>query len=91
VRRAPPRRYCYAIQQRVYLDKGEPRYTSGMLHEFTRAEWAEIQARQGPMLDHYDRVGGQEAHDWVRRDRPHSTGLYIDDGRIRYAASDPDC
>ena len=30
-------------------------------------------------------VTREYAHKWVKADNPHETGLYLDDGRIKYA------
>jgi hypothetical protein len=35
------------------------------------------------------RVTKQEAHRYVRNDGHHETGLYVDDGKVRYAKADP--
>ncbi len=89
--RKPSDRHCYAVQTRRYVARGEVQHSSSVLHEFTRREWRDIQAMQGPVLDRYDRVWGQEAHRWVKSGAQHSTGLWTDcDGRIRYAESDPE-
>lgn len=87
--RKPSDRHCYAIQTRRYVHKGEVVYSSQTLHEFTRREWRDIEALQGPVLDRYRQVWASEAHKWVKTGGHHSTGLWTDDGRIRYAESDP--
>lgn len=38
----------------------------------------------------FRRVPAATAHDWVRKGRTHMTGLWLDDGRIRYAPADPE-
>jgi hypothetical protein len=78
--RKPSDRYCYAIQQRRYVWNNEVGYGSRVLWEFTRAEWRDIEALQGPVLDDYRRISGQEAHDFVRRGGIHNTGLWTDNG-----------
>lgn len=37
----------------------------------------------------YRETDRHTAHAWVRNDRVHETGLYLDSGRIRYARSEP--
>lgn len=86
--RKPADRHCYAVQTRRYVYKEEVVYSSQTLHEFTRREWRDIEALQGPVLDRYRQVGGHEAHRWVKSGAQHSTGLWTDDGRIRYAESE---
>lgn len=35
------------------------------------------------------RVTKEYAHKWVREDGHHETGLYVDDGKVKYARADP--
>lgn len=35
------------------------------------------------------RVPASEAHAWVRSGKTHMTGLWIDNGKVRYAKPDP--
>jgi hypothetical protein len=69
------------------------KYVSGLgrmsLHQMSAAEAKYETAREcdaGTGV-YYKRVSGAEAHAWVRRGEVHSTPLYLDEGRIRYARS----
>lgn len=82
-----PRRFGYFVRTRLFWNKGEERFESdgGYLVELTAKDWREVQALQGPRLPRYRRVDATYAHDWVKRGYIHETGLYTEDGRIRYA------
>lgn len=66
----------YAL--RVHLSRGD------MLVEF--ASEAEMKKQNGGQ---YRRVTADYAHRWVKAGHIHETALYIEDGRIRRAPSDP--
>jgi len=75
-----------------YLKVGA--HTSQTLWEMTAKELREAKAKElrenagieGGATRSYERVSGKEAHDYVRRDGVHNTGLWINsEGRIRYA------
>lgn len=51
-----------------------------MLWEMTKAEFKTEMLKRDVR-----RVSGQFAHDWVKRDRIHSTSLWVEDGKIRRA------
>lgn len=92
----PSQRYCYAYRQRPYWSTAENRltHTWPVLVELSRADWREIEAMQGPLLDRYDRTDARDAHEWVKAGRQHETGLWTDrDDRgrqvIRYAEGEP--
>lgn len=53
------------------------------LVEMTSTEWTKA-ARANPDLK-YSRVNRATAEAWVRDGKEHETGLYIEDGRVRYA------
>lgn len=38
---------------------------------------------------HVRRVTKEYAHKWVRQDGHHETGLYVDEGKVKYAKADP--
>lgn len=66
----------YAIRQRG------PRQT---LVEMTSQGWADV-----PRVNHdfyylYRRVDARTARQWVRDGKEHETGLFIEDGKVRYA------
>ncbi len=87
--RRPPRRAGYFIRQTLHTgDKeffGGGYYRDHMLVELTHTELREINAAYGPPTVRYKPVHWTNAHDWVRRGRIHGTGLWTDNGRIRYA------
>lgn len=56
------------------------------LVEMTSTEWTKA-ARANPDLK-YSRVNTDTAHRWVKDGKEHETGLYVEDGRIRYAMED---
>lgn len=71
---------AYVIEFKRY---GDGFNLSSMLHDWSVAEieWATAKSTD----DHwFTRIGAKDAYAWVRRDRPHSTTLYVDlDGRVR--------
>lgn len=67
----------YAL--RVHASRGD------CLVEF--ASTKELDKAQGGQ---YRRVPASYAHQWVKQGGHHETGLWTDNGRIRYAAADPD-
>lgn len=56
------------------------------LVEMTSTEWTKA-ARREPDLK-FSRVNRATAEQWVRDGKEHETGLYIDDGKVRYAFPD---
>lgn len=55
------------------------------LYSMTAAEFRQTKTQNEHADTDYHRIDGTEAYRWVRADRIHSTPLYIDDGRIRFA------
>lgn len=53
------------------------------LVEMTSPEWTKA-ARANPDLKHA-RINRAAAERWVREGKEHETGLYIEDGKVRYA------
>ena len=66
----------------MYVIQHHPCGTA-MLHELDR-KGLKLAKRAYPHCD-FEVVSGLRAHRWVREDFPHSTPLWIDRGRIRYA------
>jgi hypothetical protein len=56
---------------------------STMLHELDKKGL--VLAKRAYPNHTFTVVSGTQAHRWVRNGHPHSTPLYIDQGRIRYA------
>lgn len=57
--------------------------TTRTLLECSESEWSEYFANNPQS---YRKVSEDEAHDWVRSQKIHETGLWIDDdGEVRYA------
>lgn len=70
-------RMFYALRRRA----GSDRQT---LVEFARKADMEMAGASGHV---FSIVRADAARDWVRRGRDHETGLFIEDGRLRYAPS----
>lgn len=66
----------------VLMYHPEQQFTS-MLHELDKKGLA--LAKKAYPNHKFEVIGGQRAHHWVRKGWPHSTPLYIENGRIRYA------
>jgi hypothetical protein len=63
-------------------EHGYYRYSSSHLYDVaTKAELIELAGRH----DRVSRVTAATAHRWVKDGNIHSTGLYVDQGRIRKA------
>jgi hypothetical protein len=68
----------------VYVIKTHPQqYLTAMLHELDK-EGLKLAKLAYPQ-HHFEVVSGATAHRWVRDGLPHSTPLYVENGRIRYA------
>lgn len=68
----------------MYVIKTHPEhYLTAMLHELDRKGL--MLAKRAYPNHHFEVVSGLAAHRWVRDGLPHSTPLYVDNGRIRYA------
>jgi hypothetical protein len=67
----------YAV--RVHLSRGDT------LVEFKSRK--EMDSQNGGQ---YRAVTADYAHTWVKRGGHHETGLYVDEGRVRYAPADPE-
>jgi hypothetical protein len=61
---------------------------SYMLHEMSPAEFKQAEAEAAPHV-RFAVWQWQSAHRWVREDGLHSTGLWVDGERVRYAPADP--
>jgi hypothetical protein len=68
----------YALRRRA----GSDRQT---LVEFASKADMETASASGENV--FSIVRGDAAHDWVRQGHEHETGLFMQDGRIRYASS----
>ena len=83
------RRAGYFYRERYSVQGGEMRFQGDMLIELTHAELRDVERAVGPSLTLYRRVDAATAHRHVKRGYTHATGLWIDDGRIRYSGPDP--
>jgi hypothetical protein len=56
---------------------------TAMLHELDKKTLG--YAKRAYPNHAFEVISGKRAHQWVRHGHPHSTPLYLDQGRIRYA------
>ena len=67
----------------MYVIQSHIHWSSQQLHELDK-KGLKLAKRAYPN-HHFTVVSGRYAHDWVRNGWRHSTPLYVDQGRIRYA------
>ena len=72
---------------RRYWDK-ELKFGSEILTEMTAKELKEAEARNDPQVT-YKRIDSVRARQMVKDGYTHETGLWVDDGKVRYAKADP--
>jgi len=60
-------------------------------HTTTLVEIASVKEEQKLQAAgyHVRRVTREYAHRWVKGDGHHETGLYVDEGKVKYARADP--
>lgn len=83
------RRAGYFMRETFRVQDGEAVFHGDMLVELCYAELAAIERTLGPSLTRYKRIDASRAHNMVQRGYTHATGLWIDQGRIRYSGPDP--
>jgi hypothetical protein len=69
----------------------ELRHSHDTLIEVTPAELREDAAQHGPRLTYLRPCDAHRAHRWVKDGGHHATGLWTDNGRIRYASGEEGC
>jgi hypothetical protein len=67
----------------MYVLQSHPNYMYATLHELDKKGL--VLAKRAYPEHHFEVITGMQAHRWVRKGGHHSTPLYIDQGRIRYA------
>lgn len=67
----------------MYVIQTHPTDSRQVLHELDR-KGLKLAKRAYPHA-HFEVISGFRAHHWVRNGWPHSTPLWVDNGRIRYA------
>jgi len=67
----------------MYVIQTRPEHSRQQLHELDRKGLRLAQLAYPN--DHFEVISGLRAHHWVKNGWPHSTPLYVDQGRIRYA------
>ena len=75
----------YVLATRYSLSNiGGPALHSELYEVTNKAELIAL----GGRYDKVRKISGREAHNWVRNDGVHNTGLYLDEGRIRKATGE---
>lgn len=83
---SPQARLCADMKGKTMIYAVRKRNALHTLVEFPNEKaMADENVACAGLFTTYDRVRASYAHQWVRNGREHETGLYLDEGRVRYA------